>query len=270
MPFAWNLPKTQCVVYKLIDGKFAGTVLSDSDITGISCNFYNWKTRNYDGADVRTKHNDLTFDLNQSYYWPPNVCDTDATQTLVRIRKSVPSIFMINDSGYKRYQPPQTRDTSNKISEKGKLTNITLTGAYEILDGQIYTVNCDYNADGSLVLDNEDVPLVQRMEQGERTAFQSTPHYSAKSSAQIINDRERIHLYDRIPQYSNNYGTEYRTVSNPKLPPFKDEDGNIPQQQRSLFSSAGMLFILDRDLGINAYNRWGEMAETCCGKEGVH
>ena len=47
---------------------------------------------------------------------------------------------MLGDTGYKRYRTPQTLDTANKVSEKGKLTNILLTGAYEVLDGTIYTV----------------------------------------------------------------------------------------------------------------------------------
>ena len=115
--------------------------------------------------------------------------------------------------------------------------------------------------DRPLATDDNDIPLIERMEQKDRTAFQSTPNYSAKSAAQIINDRERIHVYDRIPQYSRNFGNEYKTINNPKLPAVQDADGNIPQQQRSLFSSAGVLFILDRDLGLNAYNRYGELVQ---------
>ena len=102
---------------------------------------------------------------------------------------------------------------------------------------------------------------IDRAEQRDRVLLQGTPNYSHKHNAQIINDRERIHLYDRIPEFSNNYGTTYKTVSNPMLPQIPGYGGetNAPNQKRSVWSSAGGMFVLDRDLGVNAYNQYGEM-----------
>ena len=246
VPFAWNKPATKRAVYRLIEGKRGNVLLNDSDITSMSCNFYNHDTFNYDGADVRTTHNDLSFELAQSYQWPPVACEPHTVIDRVQIMKSIPSIFMIDDRGYKRYHALQTPDATNKDSEKGKLTNITYSGAYEILEGVIRThYNDDYTASG------DRLSGTSKMEQPDRRKDQATPNYSAKNRAQIINDRERIHIYDRVPGYSKNYGTDFKTVSNPKM--------YNQTQKRSVWSTAGMMFILDKDLGVNAYNQYGEL-----------
>jgi hypothetical protein len=265
VPFAWNKPSTQRAIYTLIDGKSKSLVLTDSDITGMTCNFYNHETFNYDGADVRTSHNDLDFDFFQRYQWYPEEypdCDGGRLRRdVVYLRKSIPSIIQVDDSGYKRYRPPQSLDTSPKDSEKGKLTNITYQGAYEILNGSPVTRNGDYNSDGTHVLDDDGKPFIDRMEQKNRVPSQRTPNYSAKDQAQIINDRERIHPYDRMPHISNNYGRTDKAVMNPMLPQiagYASEDLK-PNQKRSVWSAAGVLFVLDRDLGVNAYNQYGEL-----------
>jgi len=106
--------------------------------------------------------------------------------------------------------------------------------------------------------------LIDRAEQRDRVPFQGTPNYTEKSSAQIINDRERTHLYDRIPWLSNNYGAGMgrKTVSNPMLPQIQGygdaPEYQFPDQKRSVWSSAGVLFVLDKELGVIAINRYGE------------
>jgi len=232
---------------------YAGTVLADSDITRISCNFFNKETHRYEGVDVRTNHNDLSFDMVQTYHWPKVVCDVNTTVDTVTISKSIPSIIQTDVDGYSRYRPFQQPSNINKlIKDKGQLTNITYEGAYEVLDGNIHTVNDDYAGDGS------HAQSIVKMEQLDRVQFQGTPNYTAKDHAQIINDRERIHLFDRIPQYSKNYGNSYRTVSNPMLP---QKDSDTPDQKRSLWSSAGTLFVLDEDMGVIAISSRGEVVE---------
>jgi len=101
------------------------------------------------------------------------------------------------------------------------------------------------------------------MEQLDRVPFQRTRNYSSKNRAQIINDRERIHNYDRIPFLSNNYGVRtsaFKDVLNPMLPQIIGYDGgeNLPDQKRSVWSSAGVLFVLDAELGVIAVNQYGE------------
>ena len=231
-------------------------VLSDSDITRISCNFWNSKTSNYDGVDVRTNHNDLDFDLYRYYEYPPQEmahCDENIVINSVVVTKSIRSIIQTNVQGYSRYRPQQQVSTgaAQMIRDKGQLTNILYEGAYEVHNGTIYTSNGDYSSSG------EHKESINRMEQLDRVKFQGTPNYSAKDKAQIINDRQRIHNYDRIPFLSNNYFTNLKTVVNPMMPQIPKEDGTLEDQRRSVWSSNGMLFVLDVDLGVICLDSYG-------------
>ena len=140
------------------------------------------------------------------------------------------------------------------------------------MESAIYTRNDGYHSDGTPVRDeieNEEGEIVEtidriaEMEQLDRVQFQRSRNYSDKDKAQIINDRERIHNYDRIPFLSNNYGAggrAFKDVLNPMLPQIIGYDGGekVPDQKRSVWSSAGVLFVLDSELGVIAINQYGE------------
>ena len=144
------------------------------------------------------------------------------------------------------------------------ISNITLQGAYQVLNS-IRTRNGDYESDGSSTFTEEGIAKITQMEQLDRVQFQRTRNYSSKGNAQIINDRERIHNYDRIPHLSNNYGvyqSAFKDVLNPMLPQipgYSDApDNQYPDQKRSVWSSAGVLFVLDSELGVIVVNQYGE------------
>lgn len=82
-----------------VDGRFQGLILTDSDIIGMKCNFFNSKTNHYDGADVRSSHNDLDFDFIQYYDFPKVVCETETIVNGVYLTKSIPSIIQTNAAG---------------------------------------------------------------------------------------------------------------------------------------------------------------------------
>jgi hypothetical protein len=262
----------QHVVYRIDNGRFDGIILKDSDLTSLNCNFF--KKGKYDGFEARAAGNDVPFDFYQSYLWVPEPNCAKDLQSIVSIRKSVKSIIQSDAPGYARYQTPQKfQHMTDAIVEKGMLTNILYEGLYagrRSNDIILHTRNRMYNPDGTKILDENNDPIVN--EQPDRT---DNPHsvYSRKDKCQIINDRERIHNYDRIPLVYdgngiNNTFTAVKTTNNVLLPQImsyrSDEHGYAPEgrlaeQRRLTFSSAGVLYILDSELGLNGYNSFGEL-----------